>query len=131
MTKIQEDTQRALNTGVNVITEMTQQNIAQMRAMVEGMFLLADKMVSQPATAVHEHSVELAQETMRNAFEFCNKIARIRNPQDWVQAQNEFLSRQSQAFAEHTKQLSQRLVQETSETASATDREARRRSEAA
>ena len=131
MTKIQEETQRAMNTSANVMTEMTQQNIAQLRAVIEGTLLLADKMVNQPASAVQEHSMALAHETMRNVFDFGSKMAVIKDPQQWMLAHNEFLTTQSQTFAEHTKQLSERLVQNSGETANTAVREARKRFEAA
>ena len=58
----------------------------------------------------------------------------VKDPQQLVQAQSDFLSRQAEIIAAHSKELAQHVAKETSELTSATVREAesvRRRSEAA
>ena len=68
-----------------------------------------------------------------NAFEFAHAMFRIKEPQQLVQLQSEFVGRQAQVLAEQSKELGQRLTHEADEVVSTAMRNesARRRSEAA
>jgi hypothetical protein len=133
----QENAQHAMHAatvGANWIAEIAEQNLNQGKVAIDGMLTMIGKMSDgfvQQASAVHEHSVALAQDTARNAFEFGNKMLRIRSPEEWAEAQSEFLSRQAQTFSECSKNLGQRLVHETKEATATTLSEARKRTKAA
>jgi hypothetical protein len=133
----QENTQRAIhaaNVGANWMAEIAEQNLNQGKVAVEGMLTIVGKVSDgfvQQASAVQEHSVALVEEMARNAFDFGNKMIRIRSPEEWAEARSEFLSRQAQTFSECSKSLGQRLVHETKEATASSSNEARRRTKAA
>jgi translation initiation factor 2 alpha subunit (eIF-2alpha) len=133
----QENTQRAMqaaSVGANWMAEIAEQNLNQGKVTVEGMLTIVSKVSDgfvQQASAVQEHSVSLAEEMAKNAFEFGNKMIRVRSPEEWAEAQSEFLSRQAQTFSECSKSLGQRLVQETKEATATSLNEARKRTKAA
>ena len=89
---------------------------------------------NQHSSAVHRGALALAEESFSNVFEFGQKIARVKDPQQFVQAQSDFLSRQAEILASHSKELAQNVAKETNEMTNATVREAeisRKRSAAA
>ena len=48
--------------------------------------------------AIFEHSMSLAERTVSNTLDCGFKMARLREPQELVQVQTDFLSRQAQAM---------------------------------
>ena len=90
--------------------------------------------LNQQASAVQRCSLAMAEDTFSNVFEFGQKVARVNDAQQLVQAQSEFLSRQAEIMAAHSKELGQSVSKEASDLTSATVREteaSRKRSEAA
>jgi len=91
--------------------------------------------VDQQTAAICEHSISLAEETLANTFDFAHKLVRMKEPQELVQLQSEFVSRQAQLLGDQTKELGQRMVKGVQDTAKATREAAaeasRRRPEAA
>jgi hypothetical protein len=81
--------------------------------------------------AICEHSMSLAERTISNTLDCGFKLARLREPQELVQVQTDFLSRQAQAFADQAKELNERLVQEAAEMTNAFVDATRRQSKAA
>jgi hypothetical protein len=74
------------------------------------------------------------EQTLSNAFDFAHKVIRIKEPQELVQIQSDFVSRQAQVLGEQTKELGQRMMEGAQEIEKATETgtaESRRRSEAA
>ena len=71
---------------------------------------------------------------LSNAFDFAHKVIRIKEPQELVQIQSDFVSRQAQVLGDQTKELGQRMMEGVQEIEKATEAgtaESRRRSEAA
>jgi hypothetical protein len=58
-------------------------------------------------------------------------MARLREPQELVQVQTDFLSRQAQAFADQAKELNERLAKQAEEMTNAFADATRRQSKAA
>ena len=77
----------------------------------------------------------LAEETLLNAFDFAQKMVRMREPLDFAQLQGEFISRQAQVLGDQTKELGQSIVRAANDVAKTAHEEVaaspRRRSEAA
>ena len=71
-------------------------------------------------SAIREHSTYLTEKTLSNTFDFGHKLARLREPQELVQLQSEFISRQSQAIADQTKELGQKIKKGAEELANTT-----------
>ena len=130
----QQNTERASDW----IRAIAEQNLDQSRAAFEGLLTVARnavREVDQQTTAICQHSISLAEETLTNTFDFAHKLVRVKEPQELVQLQSEFVSRQAQLLGDQTKELGQRMVKGVQGTAKAT-REAttessRRQSEAA
>jgi hypothetical protein len=81
--------------------------------------------------AIYEHSMSLAERTLSNTLDCGFKMARLREPQELVQVQTDFLSRQAQAFADQAKGLNERLVKEAEEMTNAFADATRRQPKAA
>jgi hypothetical protein len=68
------------------------------------------------------------------AFDFAQKVIRIKEPQELVHIQSDFVTRQAQMLGDQAKELGQRMMGEVQEIEKATEAgmaESRRRSEAA
>jgi hypothetical protein len=69
--------------------------------------------------AICEHSMSLAEKTVSNTLDCGFKMTRLREPQELVQVQTDFLSRQAQACADQARELNKRLVKEAEEMTNA------------
>ena len=130
----QQNTEQATD-WIRVIAE---QNLDQSRAAFEGLLKVARsavREVDQQTAAICEHSISLADETLANTFDFAHKLVRMKEPQELIQLQSEFVSRQARLLGDQTKELGQRMVKGVQDTAKATRAAAtessRRQSEAA
>src|SRR5215831_6096096 len=133
----QQNTERAAQ-ATNWMRAMAEQNLNQSKAAFEGLLMIARNAVrsaDRQSSAICEHSITAAEETLSNAFDFAHKVIRIKEPQELVQIQSDFVSRQAQVLGEQTKELGQRMMegaQQIEEKATETGTaESRRRSEAA
>ena len=82
------------------------------KALFEGILTTTRKTaenIDQQAREIRERSMSLAAETLSNTFDFAHKIVHAREPQELLQLQNEFISRQAQAVAEQSKDLGQSI----------------------
>jgi hypothetical protein len=128
---------QAATVSMDWMRDAAEQGLSQSQAMVRTLLTLARTAgdgFNQQASAVHRCSLALAEETFSNVFGLGQKIARVREPQQLIQAQSDFLSRQAEIIAAHSKELAQNVAKETSELTHATMREteaARKRAEAA
>ena len=137
----QQNTERAMEMtvyGMDWIRELTERNLDQTKAAVESLLTITRKAVDdadRQASVIRERSLSLAHETFANAFEFVHQALHVREPQQLVQLQSEFVSRQAQALGDQAKELGQAMVQGTNDLARTTLREAtetaRKHSEAA
>jgi hypothetical protein len=75
--------------------------------------------------------MSLAERTLSNTLDCGFKMARLREPQEVVQVQTDFLSRQAQAFADQARELNERLVKEAEELTNTFVEATRRQSKAA
>ena len=132
----QQNTERAVQ-ATNWVRAIAEQNLNQSKAAFEGFLTIARNVVpsvDRQSSAICEHSIAAAQQTLSNAFDFAHKIIRIKEPQELVQIQSDFVSRQAQVLGEQTKDLGQRMMEGVQEIEKATEAgtaESRRRSAAA
>jgi len=132
----QQNTERAAQ-ATNWMRAMAEQNLNQSKAAFEGLLMIARNAVrsaDRQSSPICEQSIAAAEETLSNAFDFAHKAIRIKGPQELVQIQSDFISRQAQVLGEQTKELGQRMMEGVQEIEKATETataESRRRSEAA
>ena len=133
----QQNSERAMqaaNLGMNWARELAEQSLNQSKVLFDGLFKVTRKMAEEfddQASAIREHSTSLTEKTLSNSFEFGHKLARLREPQELVELQSEFISQQSQAIAEHTKELGQKIKKGTEQLANTAAGAAARASRAA
>jgi hypothetical protein len=87
---------------------IAEQNLNQSKAALEGLSTVARnavRSVDRQSSAICEHSIAAAEQTLSNAFDFAHKVIRIKEPQELVQIQSDFVSRQAQVLGCQTKEL--------------------------
>jgi hypothetical protein len=132
----QHNTERAVQ-ATNWMRTIAEQNLNQSKAALESLLTFtrnALRSVDQQSSAICDHSIAVAEQTLSNAFDFAHKVIRVKEPQEFAQIQSDFISRQAQLIGDQTKELGQRMTQGVQEVAKATQEgtaESRRRSEAA
>ncbi len=108
----------AADYGLNWLRDVTEQNLRQSKAVFEGFLTTVQKTADtfdQQSAELRERSLSLAAETLSNSFDFAHRAVRVREPQELVQLQSEFVSRQAQAFAEQAKELGQTIAHNANE----------------
>lgn len=131
-----ERAMQAATFGMTWAREFAEESFGQGRLAFDGFLKMSRRMARDfetQAAAWREHTTALTERTFANTFEYSQKLARAKEPQDFAQLQSEFLARQSQLFADQTKEFGQRMqkaAQEFAQTASTAMAEAQRRSEA-
>jgi hypothetical protein len=118
----QQNTEQAMQ-ATNWMRAIAEQNLNQSKAAFEGLLTItrnAVRSVDQQTTAICEHSLSLAEETLSNTFDFANRLVHMKDPQEFAQIQTEFLSRQAQLLGDQTKELGQSIVQGASEVTQTT-----------
>jgi hypothetical protein len=132
----QQNTERTME-ATNWMRAIAEQNLSQSKAAFEGLLTVARnavRSIDQQSSAICEHSIAVAEQTLSNTFDFAHKVIRIKEPQELAQIQSDFVSRQAQVLGDQTKQLGQSMMEGAQEIAKATEEgaaESRRRSEAA
>ena len=134
----QQNSERAVQ-ATNWMRAIAEQNLNQSKAAFEGLLTIARNAVrgvDQQASAICEHSMQFAEETLSNTFDFAHKLVCVKEPQEFAQIQTEFVSRQAQVLGDQTKELGERIMQGVDDAAKTalegtTDVSSRRRSEAA
>lgn len=114
--------QNAASAGATWLNEMTEQNLKQGVAALNGMLSTLRKsadVFGHQASRIRETSAALAEQTMGNAAELGNRLTRSKDPLEWVEAHSEFLSKQAQAMAAGAQNLGEALVNSSNEVASA------------
>ena len=132
----QQNSERAVQ-ATNWMRAIAEQNLNQSKAAFEGLLTIARNAVrgvDQQASAICEHSMQFAEETLSNTFDFAHKLVCVKEPQEFAQIQTEFVSRQAQLLEDQTKELGQ-IMRGAHDAAKTTLEEtaesSRRRSEAA
>jgi hypothetical protein len=122
----QQNSERAMqaaNLGMNLARELAEQSLNQSKVVLAGLFKATRKMAEEfesQTSAIREHSTSLTEKTLSNTFDFGHKLARLREPQELVELQSEFISQQSQAIADQTKELGQKIKKGTEQWANVT-----------
>ena len=132
----QQNTERAVQ-ATNWLCAIAEQNLNQSKAALEGLLTIARNAVrngDRQLSPICEQSIAAAEQTLSNAFDFAQKVIRIKEPQELVHIQSDFVTRQAQMLGDQAKELGQRMmggVQELEKATEAGMAESRRRSEAA
>lgn len=102
------------NEGMEWFRMMAEQSLNLSKAALDGYIATtrrtADTMNNQ-AAEIRERSLSLANEALSNTFEFANRIMHVKDPQEIVRLQSEFLSRQVQTLSEKANELGQLVAQ--------------------
>ena len=118
-----ERVMQAANLGMDWARELAEQSLNQSKVVFDELFKVTRKMVQEfddQASAIREHSTSLTEKTLSNTLDFGQKLVRLREPQELVELQSEFISRQSQAIANQTKELGQIIRKGTEQLAKTT-----------
>jgi hypothetical protein len=78
----QQNTERAME-ATNWMRAIAEQNLNQSKAAFEGLLAItrnAVRGVDQQTTAICEHSLSLAEETLSNTFDFANRLVHMKDP---------------------------------------------------
>ena len=133
----QQNTERTVQ-ATNWMRAIAEQNLNHSKAAFEGLLTVARNAVGnidQQSSAVCEHSIAVAEQTLSNAFDFAHKVIRMKEPQELAQIQSDFVSRQAQVLGDQANEFGQRMMEGVQEMEKATEAtgavDSRRRSEAA
>src|SRR5437763_15621628 len=101
----QQNTERAVE-ATNWMCAIAEQNLDQSKAAFDGLLAMArsaTRGLDRQTCAICEHSIAAAEQTLENAFDFAHKVVRIKEPQELIQLQSDFVSRQSQVLGDQAK----------------------------
>lgn len=130
-----ERAMQAANFGMAWGREFAEESFNQSRQAVDAFVRVSRKMAEDfeaQAAAIREHMTSLTQKTLSNTMEFGQKMASVKEPQEFAQCQSEFMARQAQTIADQTKEFGQKMqkaAQTFATNASSAMAEATRRSE--
>jgi hypothetical protein len=100
--------------GMDLMRALAEQSLNLSKAALEGYLTTARETaesINHRASEIRQRSISLASEALSDSFDFANRVVHVREPQEVLALQSEFLSRQTQALADQAKQLTQILVQ--------------------
>ena len=100
--------------GMNWMRTMAEQSLSLSKAAFEGYLTTARKTADsmhQQASEIREQSISLASEALSNTFDFADRVVRVKEPQEILRLQSEFLSRQVQTLTDRTNELRQIIAQ--------------------
>ena len=75
---------------------------------MDGFLMIARKTldgVDQQASVICKSSMLFAEQTLSNTFDFAHKLLRMKEPQELVKLQSDFVSRQAQLAGDQTKEF--------------------------
>jgi hypothetical protein len=141
MTKVPEEmvhqtTQRtveATNFGVKWMREMAEQQVGQTKVAAESLINATRRAIdgfNRHGSAIHQNSLLLAEQTLSNSLEFGNKLVHVKEPQELIRFQGEYIAKQAELLAEHARKLEQSMIQSSNEITSM-QKDVRKQSEAA
>lgn len=121
--------------ATNWLCAIAEQNLSQTRAALEGLLTIARnalRSADRQSAALGEHSIAAAEQTLSNAFDFAHKVIRIKEPQELVHIQSDFITRQAQVLGDQAKEFGQSMMEGVQEIEKSTEAaDSRRRSVAA
>jgi phasin family protein len=132
-----EGATQAANYGMDWIRQLMEESLNQTRAIFDGFLTTARKTTDsfdQQAAELRERSMSIATDTLSNSMDFAHRALKVRQPQDLLQLQTEFVSRPAQVIVENSKMFGETIARGASEMGKFTSQslgEASRRSEAA
>ena len=100
--------------GMDWMRGIAEQSLHLSKAALEGYLTTAHKTaenIDRQTSEMRERSISLATEALLSTFDFANRVVRVQKPQEVLELQSEFLSRQAQALADQAKELGQIMVQ--------------------
>jgi hypothetical protein len=111
--------------GTEWMRHTTDQFLNQSKTMWEGSLTTARDAfdgVEQQASEIRGRLLSLTEATLSNSFDFALKIVQARDPQDLLQIESDFISRQAQLIAEQSKQMGESAMQEAQKVGRMTSR---------
>jgi hypothetical protein len=109
-----ETARQAGTYGMDWMRGMAEQSLHLSKAAFEGYLTTAHKTaesIDRQTSELRERSISLAAEALSSTFDFANRMVRVTKPQEVLELQSEFFSRQAQALADQAKELGQIMVQ--------------------
>jgi hypothetical protein len=100
--------------GMDLMRTFAEQSLNLSKAALEGYLTTTRKTaesINHHAAEIRQRSISLASEALSDSFDFANRVVQVREPQEVLALQSEFLSRQTQALADQAKEVTQILVQ--------------------
>ena len=102
------------NEGMEWFRMMAEQSLNLSKAALDGYIATTRRTadtVNNQAAEIRERSLSHANEALSNTFEFANRVMHVKDPQEIVRLQSEFLSRQVQTLSEKANELGQLVAQ--------------------
>jgi hypothetical protein len=100
--------------GMDWIRQFTEESLNQTGAMFDRFITTVGRTAEnfdQQASELRGRSISMAKETLTNSMDFAHRAVNAREPQELLQLQSEFVSKQAQALAEHSKLLGQSIAE--------------------
>ena len=127
---------QAANVGMTWARDFAEESFTQSKKTFDGFLRVTRKMAEElenQASAIREQATVIAEQTLSNTMDYGQKLARVKEPQEFAQCQSDYMVRQVQTIADQTKEFGQKMQQAAKSfaTASTAMAEAGRRSEEA
>jgi hypothetical protein len=111
---------QAATFGFTWARDFTEESFSHGRQAMDSFLRVSRKMAEDfenQMCAIRQHTTALTEQTLTNTMEFGQKLARAKEPQEVAQCQNEYITRQTQAIADQTKVLGEKMQQAAQEFA--------------
>ena len=99
--------------GMDWIRQFTEESLNQTGAMFDCFITTGDKAAAefnQQTSELRARSTSMAKETITNFMDFAHRAINVRQSQELLQLQSEFVSKQAQAMAEQSKMLGENVA---------------------
>ena len=109
-TDMGKTTEKSMEQVPTDVRKMTEQSMEQVRTAINSYLQFFQRAVPGNVMGGNELSnkvLNYAQRNVQNAFEFAQKLAQVKDVQDLVKLQTEFIQSQMQAMTEQVKDLSE------------------------
>src|SRR5258708_12111149 len=109
----EQSTEHAIREGLDGFDWMrtvAEQGLNLSKAAFEGYLATTLKtadIIANQAAEIRERSISLANETLANTFDFANKAVHVKEPEEALRLQSEFLGRQMQTLPDKTNEHAQ------------------------
>ena len=109
-TDMGKTTEKSMEQVPTEVRKMTEQSMEQVRTTIDSYLQFFQRAVPGNVMGGNELSnkvLNYAQRNVQNAFEFAQKLVQVKDVQELVKLQTEFIQSQMQAMAEQVKDLSE------------------------